>query len=63
MLDQTVDDGEIDNIETMIPLKYLSNFWRSLEIPLINCEVNIILTWFGNCVIVYTNVANQGATF
>ena len=47
----------------MIPLKYLSTFWRSLEIPLINCEVNIILTWFGNCVIVYTNVANQGATF
>ena len=63
MLDQTVDDGEIDNIETMIPLKYLSNFWRSLEMPLINCEVNIILTWFGNCVNVYTNVANQGATF
>ena len=26
-------------------MKYLSNFWRSLEIPLINCEVNLILTW------------------
>ena len=44
-------------------LKYLSNFWRTLEIPLINCEVNLILTWSANCVIVYINVANQGATF
>ena len=47
----------------MVPLKYLSNFWRTLEMPLINCEVNLILTWSANCVIVYTNVANQGATF
>ena len=60
---QTDDDGEIDNVEIMVPLKYLSNFWRTFEMPLINCEVNLILTWSGNCVIVYTNVANQGATF
>ena len=31
--------------------------------PLINCKVNLILTWSANCVIVSTNVANQGATF
>ena len=31
--------------------------------PLINCEVNLVLTWSANCVIVYTNTANQGATF
>ena len=30
---------------------------------LVNCEINIILTWSANCVIVYTDVANQGATF
>ena len=30
--------------EVVIPLKYLSNFWRSLNIPLINCEVELILT-------------------
>ena len=60
---QTDDDGEIDNVEIMVPLKYLSNFWRTLEMPLINCEVNLILTWSANCVIVSTNVANQGATF
>ena len=47
----------------MVPLKCLSNFWRTLEMPLINCEVNFILGWFENCVIMYTNVSNQGATF
>ena len=33
------------DVEIMVPLKYLSNFWRTLEMPLINCEVNLILTW------------------
>ena len=47
----------------MVPLKCLSNFWRTLEMPLINCEVNLILTWSENCVIVSTNAANQCATF
>ena len=47
----------------MVPLKYLSNFWRTFEMSLINCKVHLILTWSANCVIVYTNVANQGATF
>ena len=47
----------------MVPLKYLSIFWRTLKMSLIDCEVNLILTWFATCVIVSTNVANQGATF
>ena len=38
-------------VEIIVPLKYLSNFWRTLEMPLINCEVNLILTWFKDCVI------------
>ena len=42
----------------MVPLKYLSNFWRTLEMPLINCEVNLILTWSSTCVI--TNSASAG---
>ena len=42
----------------MVPLKYLSNFWRTLEMPLINCEVGLILTWSPNCVI--TNSTGQG---
>ena len=47
----------------MVPIKYLSNFWRTLEMPLINCEVELILTWSENCVIISTNVANQNPTF
>ena len=47
----------------MVPLKYLSNFWRTPEMPLINCEVELILTWSANCVIIYTDVANQNPTF
>ena len=40
---RTGNDGTKD-VEIMVPLKYLSNFWRTLEMPLINCEVNLILT-------------------
>ena len=47
----------------MVPLKYLNNFWRTLETPLISCEVNLILTWSANSVIVSTAVANTGTTF
>ena len=59
---QTRDDGTKD-VEIMVPLKHLSNFWRTLEMPLINCEINLILTWSSTCAIVSTDVANQGATF
>ena len=47
----------------MVPLLYLSNFWKTFEMPLITCEVNLILTWSANCIIIYTNVANQILTF
>ena len=62
MTGQTGDD-RTRGIEIMVPLAYLSYFWHALELPLINCEVNLILTWSRNCVIVSTNVANQNATF
>ena len=35
--------------KVVIPLKHLSNFWKSLNIPLINCEVELILTWSKYC--------------
>ena len=38
-------------VETALPLIYLSNFWRTLDMPLINCEVSLTLTWSANCVI------------
>ena len=45
--------------EVVIPLKNLSNFWRSLYIPLINCEVELILTWPKNCVLADMTPANH----
>ena len=51
------------NVEIMVPLKYLSNFWRTLEMPLINCEVNLILTWSSTCILIASGVPNQNATF
>ena len=60
---QTGNNRRIDNVKIMVPLKYLSNFWRTLEMPLIDCEVNLILTWSASCVIISTNVANQVPTF
>ena len=51
------------DVEIMVPSKYLSSFWRTFEMPLINCEINLDLNWSENCVIVATNVANKGATF
>ena len=56
-------NGGTKDIEIMVPLKYLSNFWRTLEMPLINCEVNLILTWSSTYVLIATNISNQNATF
>ena len=57
------DANGTKNVEIMVPSKYLSNFWRSLDIPLIYCEFNLILTWSANCVIFSTSIANQDAIF
>ena len=40
------------DVKIVAPLKYLSNFWRSVNMPLINCEVELILTWFKNCMLI-----------
>ena len=45
----------------MVTLKYLSNFCRTLEMPLINCEVNLILTWSSTCIITDSNGAGTFA--
>ena len=39
------------DVKIIVPLKYLSNFWRTLEMQLINCEVNLDLTWSRDCVV------------
>ena len=48
---KTPATGNTKEVELILPLKYLSNFWRTLEMPLINCKVNLILTWSKNFVI------------
>ena len=61
-----INDGNIAgrvNVEIIVPLKDLSNFWRTLAMPLINCKVELILNWSVNCVIIYTDVTNQVPTF
>ena len=50
-------DNEKD-VEIIVPLQYLSNFWRTLEMLSINSEVNLILTWLSTCVI--TNSTGAG---
>ena len=47
------------NLEIVVSLKHLSNFWRTLYMPLINCEVSVTLTWSENCVL--TNITTQAA--
>ena len=64
------DDRSLKNAKIVIPLKYLSNCFRSLEIPLINYKINLVLNWNNNCEIygadTYTggdNVNNRETTF
>ena len=58
---KTPDDDNEKDVELMVPLKYLSNFWRTLEMRLINCQVNLILTWSSTCVITDSNGAGTFA--
>ena len=60
----THDNLTKNDVKIVVPLKHLSNFWRHSDIPLINCVVELILTWFKNCVLIdkSTREANYGAT-
>ena len=48
----THDNLTKNDVKIAVPLKHLSNFWRHLDTPLINCKVELILTWFKNCVLI-----------
>ena len=56
MTDQTGGNGT-KIVEIMVPLKYLSNFWKTLEMSIINCEINLNQNCSENFVIVAINVA------
>ena len=47
----TIDNLTKNDVKVVVPLKHLSNFWTQLDIPFINCEVELILSWFKNCVL------------
>ena len=42
---------EKEGVETVVPVKHLSNFWRALDMALIICELSLTLTWSTNCVL------------
>ena len=51
------------NTEIGVPQKYLSNFCRTLEMPFINCEINLILTWSENCILISDGIENHVPAF
>ena len=59
---QTGDNGT-KNVEIMVSLKHLSNFWTTLEMFLINCDITLDLKWSGNYVIVAADETAQATTF
>ena len=56
------NNGTKNEVKIEVPLKYLRTFWRSLEMPLINCKVELSLKWIENCVLTTTASASN-ATF
>ena len=60
--DRTGNNGTRD-VKIRVPLKYLSNFLRIFKMPLINCEINLILTCSARCFIIDDPIAGQERTF
>ena len=56
LITNTVANGAKKGVKIAVPLKYLGNFWRSLEMPLINCKVELSLKWIENCVLTTTAI-------
>ena len=51
------DDNNVNNVKLVVPLKYVSIFFRSLEMPLVNCKIDLELTWHKDCMISSVNAA------
>ena len=49
LIGSTPDDDNTLDAGVVVPLKYLSNFWRFLDLPLINCEIALYLSWSKEC--------------
>ena len=63
MTEQTGKKFQKIYIELMVPLKYLSNFWRTLEMSLHNSEISLMLTWYKSWCLVAGTAADQEPTF
>ena len=57
LIGNTETDGTKKGVKIAVPLKYLSNFWRSLEMPLINCKVELSLKWYERCLLTAATTA------
>ena len=57
LIDDTKANGSKTRVKIAVPLKYLSNFWRSLEIPLINCKFELSLKWYERCLLTAATTA------
>ena len=55
--------GDTKDVEIMVPLKYLINVWRTLEISLISYEISLRLKWSKDCILVADTAANQNPIF
>ena len=44
-------NSSVKNVKIVVPLTYLSNFWKSLEMPLINCKFYLELNWIEDCIL------------
>ena len=60
LIGNTENNGRKNGVKIAIPLKYLSNFWKSLEMSLINCKIELLLNWIENCIL---SSAGTAATF
>ena len=61
IIGNTENNGTKKGVKIAVPLKYLSNFWRSLELPLImpliNCKIELSLKWIENCMLTVAKTA------
>ena len=57
LIGNTENSGRKNEVKIAVPLKYLSNFWRSLEMSLINCKVELSLKWYEKCLITAATTA------
>ena len=57
IIGNTENNGTKNGLKIVLPLKYLSNFWRSLEMPLISRKIELSLNWIERCLLTVANTA------